>query len=72
MIIGINEYSKRFPPYFTNVGEIEDSINGHREIIAALNSRDEDLTERLMRDHTKKSYIHVIQRLNETRLELES
>lgn len=70
MIIGINEYSKRFPPYFTCVEEVKESIREHREIIAALNNRDEDLTEKLIRDHTKKSFDHVIQRIDDTRMEL--
>ena len=44
---------------------MESSINDHRKLIALLNIRDEDLVEKFVREHTKESFIHILERLDE-------
>lgn len=58
-------YSRRFPPYFVHVAELDRSIAGHEDLINILKSRDEDAIERYMRQHCQDAYRHVLGRFVE-------
>lgn len=65
MIDELCEYSKRYPTYYTDIKEIEDSIEEHKVILSALYDRDADLVEKLIKEHTRKSYNHIINRIKQ-------
>jgi Transcriptional regulators len=58
-------YSRRFPPYFSHVSELDKSIAGHENMIKILEARDEKGIEAYMTDHCQSSYRHVIRRFVE-------
>ena len=58
-------YSRRFPPYFVHVAELDRSIAGHEDLINILKSRDEDTIEQYMKHHCQDAYRHVLRRFIE-------
>lgn len=69
MISELWDYSIRYPNFFTSVSDIENSIREHYEIADALEERDADKIEHLIREHTKMVYRKIIRLVKEMNLE---
>lgn len=65
MIVDLYAYTVRYPSYYTQVSELIHSIEEHKIILEAYRRRDEAKVVELMREHTLKTYQHVLRRLDE-------
>lgn len=60
MISELWDFSTRYPAFFSSLEDIENSLREHKEIVDALNDKNADLVEKLMRDHTRDVYHKII------------
>jgi len=69
LITELWNYSNRYPNFFTDVSDVENSIREHYIIVEALEKRDADRVEHLLREHTKMAYRKIIKLVKEMKFE---
>ncbi|MDA8227874.1 MAG: GntR family transcriptional regulator [Desulfitobacterium hafniense] len=60
MISELMDFTRRYPPFFNNIQDVNNSIHEHKEILQALTSRNADLVEKLIKDHITRAYHETI------------
>lgn len=66
MIAELYSFSSRYPSYYTDVSQLLDSIKEHETLLLALSERSSIIVEKLVRDHTIKTYEHIMKRFEES------
>lgn len=65
MIEDLYNCSKRYPQFFTKKEELKNSIYEHEIMLVVLRTRNEAQVEKIVKDHTEDTLVHVLTRLKE-------
>jgi DNA-binding GntR family transcriptional regulator len=67
LLVELYSFSNRNPSYYTDVSQVWDSIKTHETLLLAISERSEVIVEKMVRDHTIDTYMHLIKRFEETK-----
>ncbi len=71
MIRGLEDFSRRYPAFFSSLQDIDISIREHKVIVEALSSRNANLVEQLMKEHTTRSFHQIIRLVQQSNTNIE-